>query len=62
MKLWIKRILIILGVIALVGILYVAFAPLPYDPVLPEEKWGAGASSVLPAHSGLQREFPALNG
>lgn len=62
MKIWVKRILIILGVIALMGILYAAFAPLPYDPVLPEEKWGAGASSVLPAHSGLQREFPAMNG
>src|SRR5262245_36103875 len=62
MKIWIKRILIILGVIALVGILYAAFTPLPYDPVLPQEKWGAGASSVLPAYSGLQREFPALNG
>ena len=62
MKFWIKRIFLILGVIALIGILYAAFAPLPYDPVLPEEKWGAGASSVRPAHSGLQREFPPLNG
>jgi cytochrome c peroxidase len=62
MKIWIKRIIIILGVIALIGLLYAAFAPLPYDPVLPQENWGAGASSVLPAHSGLQREFPALNG
>ena len=70
MKNWIKRIastklsagLQTLGVLALIGILYAAFAPLPYDEVLPEEKWGAGASSVLPAYSGLQREFPALNG
>ena len=62
MRFWMKRILLVLGVIALIGILYAAFAPLPYDPVLPEEKWGAGASSVLPAHSGLQREFPSLNG
>ena len=62
MKFWMKRILLGLAVIALIGILYAAFAPLPYDPVLPEEKWGAGASSVLPAHSGLQREFPPLNG
>ena len=62
MKLWIKRIFQILGVLALIGILYAAFAPLPFDPELPQEKWGAGASSVLPAHSGLQREFPALNG
>ncbi|HSM69944.1 MAG TPA: cytochrome c peroxidase [Anaerolineales bacterium] len=62
MKIWIKRILQGLGVLALLGILYAAFAPLPYDEVLPEEKWGAGASSVLPAYSGLQREFPPLNG
>jgi len=62
MKIWIKRILLSLGVLALIGIFYAAFAPLPYDEVLPEEKWGAGASSVLPAYSGLQREFPALNG
>ena len=62
MKIWIKRILLILGVLAVIGIFYAAFAPLPYDEVLPKEKWGAGASSVLPAYSGLQREFPALNG
>ncbi|HET9905505.1 MAG TPA: cytochrome c peroxidase, partial [Anaerolineales bacterium] len=62
MKFWIKRILLLLGVLAVIGIFYAAFAPLPYDPVLPQEKWGAGASSVLPAHSGLQREFPSLNG
>src|SRR5215204_6499400 len=62
MKIWIKRILLILGVLAIIGIFYAAFAPLPYDEVLPKEKWGAGASSVLPAYSGLQREFPALNG
>ena len=62
MKIWIKRILLSLGLLALIGILYAAFAPLPYDEVLPEDKWGAGASSVLPAYSGLQREFPPLNG
>ncbi|NWG06702.1 MAG: right-handed parallel beta-helix repeat-containing protein [Chloroflexi bacterium] len=62
MKTWIKRIFQSLGVLALVGILYAAFAPLPYGEVLPKEEWGAGASGVLPAYSGLQREFPALNG
>ena len=62
MKIWIKRIFLTLGLLALAGILYAAFTPLPYDEVLPEEKWGAGASSVLPAYSGLQREFPAVNG
>ena len=62
MKIWIKRIFLILGLLALVGIFYAAFAPLPFDELPPAEKWGAGASSVLPAYSGLQREFPALNG
>lgn len=62
MKIWMKRIFLTLGLLALLGILYAAFAPLPYDELPPEENWGAGASSVLPAYSGLQREFPALNG
>jgi len=62
MKVWIKRILLGLGILALLGILYAAFTPLPYDELPPQEKWGAGASSVLPAYSGLQREFPPLNG
>ena len=47
MKIWIKRILQGLGILALLGILYAAFAPLPMDERLPEDKWGAGASSVL---------------
>lgn len=62
MKIWIKRIFLTLGVLALFGILYAAFAPLPFDDLPPQDKWSAGASSVLPAYSGLQREFPALNG
>lgn len=61
MKIWVKRIFSILGILLLVGILYAAFAPIPQDEVLPEEKWGAGSSSVEPAYSGLQREFPASN-
>lgn len=62
MKIWIKRIFLTLGVLALFGILYAAFAPLPFDDLPPQDKWGAGASSVLPAYSGLQREFPPVNG
>jgi cytochrome c peroxidase len=61
MKIWMKRIFSVLGILLLVGILYAAFAPLPHDEVLPEEKWGAGSSSVEPAYSGLQRDFPASN-
>ena len=61
MKVWIKRIFSTLGILLVALILYAAFAPIPYDEVLPEEKWGAGSSSVEPAWSGLQREFPAAN-
>jgi cytochrome c peroxidase len=61
MKVWMKRIFAGLGILLLIGILYAAFAPLPHDEVLPEDKWGAGSSSVEPAYSGLQRDFPATN-
>ncbi|MCZ2126661.1 MAG: right-handed parallel beta-helix repeat-containing protein [Anaerolineales bacterium] len=61
MKIWIKRIFIGLGVLLLAGAAYAAFVPLPAPVELPEEKWGAGSSSVEPAWSGLQRDFPASN-
>ena len=61
MKVWMKRIFTGLGILLLLGVGYAAFAPIPQDEVLPEEKWGAGSSSVEPAWSGLQREFPATN-
>ena len=61
MKIWKKRIFTGLGILLLIGILYAAFVPVPQDEVLPEEKWGAGSSSVEPAYSGLQRDFPATN-
>jgi cytochrome c peroxidase len=62
MKIWIKRIFLALGILLLLGVVYAAFAPLPQDEVLPKEKWGAGSSSVEPAYSGLDRDFPAING
>ncbi|MCB9110692.1 MAG: right-handed parallel beta-helix repeat-containing protein [Anaerolineales bacterium] len=61
MKVWMKRIFTGLGILLLLGVGYAAFAPIPQDEALPEEKWGAGSSSVEPAWSGLQREFPATN-
>lgn len=61
MKVWIKRIFTGLGILLLLGAVYAAFAPIPQDEVLPEEKWGAGSSSVEPAWTGLLREFPASN-
>jgi cytochrome c peroxidase len=62
MKIWIKRIFSALGILLLVGVIYAAFAPLPHDEVLPREKWGAGSSSVEPAYSGLDRDFPVISG
>lgn len=61
MKVWIKRIFLGLGIALLVGVALAAFIPLPPAVELPEEQWGAGSSSVEPAWSGLQRDFPASN-
>lgn len=61
MNTWLKRIFAGLGVLLVAGVLYAAFVPIPQDELLPEEKWGAGSSSVEPAWSGLQRDFPATN-
>ncbi|HET7145498.1 MAG TPA: cytochrome-c peroxidase, partial [Anaerolineales bacterium] len=61
MKIWMKRIFSTLGILLLAGILSAAFVPIPQDEVLPPEKWGAGSSSVEPAYSGLQRDFPEGN-
>ncbi len=60
MKVWIARILAVLGVLLLIAVMVAAFTPVPYVK-LPPEKWGAGSSSVEPAYSGLQRDFPAKN-
>lgn len=57
---WIGRFLIGF-VVLLIGIfLFAGFIPQPADPGLGDDH-GAGASSVDPAYSGLQREFPPLN-
>ncbi|MCA9917009.1 MAG: hypothetical protein KC445_03610, partial [Anaerolineales bacterium] len=57
---WIARIVGVL--LALLLILFVVAAAIPAqaDPDVGEEH-GAGASSVQPSYTGLQREFPALN-
>ncbi|MGB0387977.1 MAG: parallel beta-helix domain-containing protein [Ardenticatenaceae bacterium] len=54
---------IVLMMVALVVGLFVAAAlfPIASDPILSPEEYGAGASSVEPSYSGLQREFPAIN-
>ena len=61
MKVWIKRIFLGLGILLLIGVALAAFVPLAPAVELPEEQWGAGSSSVEPAWSGLQRDFPATN-
>src|SRR5688572_1996274 len=61
MRTWLKRIFMGLGILLVGGACYAAFVPIPQDEVLPREKWGAGSSSVEPAYSGLQRDFPVTN-
>lgn len=58
---WVKRaLLVLLGALVVLAIVAAA-VPVPTDPLPPPEKYGAGASNVLPSYSGLQREFPPLN-
>ena len=58
---WLKRVLLVLvGALVLLAIV-AAVVPVPTDALPPPEDYGAGASSVEPSFSGLQREFPSLN-
>ena len=55
---WLKRILIgLLGAI-LLGLILAAIIPVPRDPIVGAEDYGAGASSVAGSVSGLERQFP----
>ncbi|MBP9503415.1 MAG: right-handed parallel beta-helix repeat-containing protein [Candidatus Promineofilum sp.] len=59
-----KIIGIIFGVIAallLVAFVVGAAVPLPTDPQVDMANHGAGSSSVAPAYTGLQREYPPSN-
>ncbi|RMH00366.1 MAG: hypothetical protein D6706_04010 [Chloroflexi bacterium] len=58
---WIARLLGGLVAVLVVIFLIAAAFPLPQDPPVDMENHGAGASSVEPSYSGLQREFPPLN-
>lgn len=57
---WLLRILGGLAVVVVVLVIVLSLLPIPVDPVLVEH--GAGASSVEPSYSGLERAFPELNG
>lgn len=57
---WSGRILAVILVLLLGIFLFAGFSPQPVDPDLGDAH-GAGANSIDPAFSGLQREFPPLN-
>ncbi len=58
---WLGRIaLVFLAVVVLLAVI-LAFMPIPEDPAVPMDQHGAGASSIEPSYSGLQREFPPMN-
>jgi cytochrome c peroxidase len=58
---WLGR--IGLGLLAVLLLLAVVAAvlPIPEDPIIPADQYGAGASSIEPSFSGLERAFPPLN-
>ncbi len=60
---WLKRILVLfvsLIVLLVAGFLSLGFLPVAEDPPTDPRQGGAGASSVEPSWSGLQREFPPM--
>jgi cytochrome c peroxidase len=58
---WLLRLLLVLlGVLVLLAIVAAAL-PIPADVAVPQDERGAGASSVEPSYTGLQRAFPPLN-
>jgi cytochrome c peroxidase len=61
LKRWLGRgaLLLLVGVILL--LLLAAVWPISLDPQLLPHEYGAGASSVEPSFSGLQRHFPPVN-
>ncbi|MCO5187657.1 MAG: right-handed parallel beta-helix repeat-containing protein [Anaerolineae bacterium] len=54
-------IVIIILSLLLVSAVVAAVMPVAADPAVPDAEAGAGARSVLPSYSGLQREFPSQN-
>ncbi|KAA3647934.1 MAG: hypothetical protein DWQ07_02800 [Chloroflexi bacterium] len=58
---WLLRGLGLLAGILVLALAVAAFLPVPLDQLPPEDKYGAGASSVQPSTTGLEREFPPIN-
>ncbi|NUM46994.1 MAG: right-handed parallel beta-helix repeat-containing protein [Anaerolineales bacterium] len=65
MKKLIKGLLWVLGGLLLVlavVVLIVGLIPVPKDEAFDPAEYGAGSSTIQPSYTGLQREFPAING
>ncbi|GAB4582068.1 MAG: hypothetical protein Fur0022_48210 [Anaerolineales bacterium] len=65
MKKLLKGLLYFLGglfIILAVIILIVGLIPIPKDETFDPAEYGAGSSTIQPSYTGLQREFPPLNG
>jgi parallel beta-helix repeat protein len=58
---WLGRIVLVLVAVLILLMVVAAVMPIPADPVVPPDQQGAGASSVEPSYSGLERAFPPLN-
>ncbi len=60
--LWLLRILAVLIGVCMLTFVIMGLGPVPRDETFAPDDYGAGASSVEPSYTGLQRAFPALNG
>ncbi|MBX7234376.1 MAG: right-handed parallel beta-helix repeat-containing protein [Caldilineales bacterium] len=59
---WIGIVLLVILALPVLALAVAAVAPEPADPAIDMANHGAGSSSVEPSYSGLQRQFPPLNG
>ncbi len=59
---WIARLLAFIALLLLAACAVAALVPVPIDEVLDPDQFGAGAASVEPSYTGLQRAFPPVAG
>lgn len=59
--LWLQRIVLGLVALLILGLIVAVIVPVPRDPILAAEDYGAGASSVAGSVSGLERQFPPIS-